>query len=289
MTNSLVSVLTACYNCTTFVHRLLDSILDQDYPNIEMILVDDGSNDNLLHFLASNSYFEKFENRGYQLFYYLQKNMGQASAIKNGLNKIKGDYLIWPDSDDFFNSNIVGTMITAFNNDSRIGIVRCYSNHLNEKLELQKTYQGMFNEKNEIGDIFLDCLFLTKNMYFGAGNYMVKTKALKSSLKSMNIFEHRLTGQNWQLILPTVFNYRIYTISLRLHNIVQFPASHSRLSKNVLKDIRTLLAHKNTLLHTLDNTQNLKIMYRIKLKNKTRYIYFKRILGKILIYLHLFK
>lgn len=282
MSNGLVSILTPCYNCTSFIHRLLDSVLEQDYLEIEMILIDDGSQDNLLDYLNSQKYFQKFDDKGYRLWYFFQQNNGQASAIKNGLQKIGGKYLIWPDSDDYFNSNAIGLMVSSFEIDSSIGIVRCYSNHINEELEFQDTYQGMLNEKEGISNIFLDCLYLSKNMYFGAGNYMVKKENLQYSLKSYNIFEHKLTGQNWQLILPTVYNFSIYTINLKLHNIVEFNLSHSRKKKSLLKEVLTLLAHKNTLLHTLNNIKNLDSLEKFKLKQDIRLKYFKGIVKTVL-------
>ena len=45
---NLVTILTPCYNGAKVIHRLLDSVLVQDYPHIEMIVVDDGSTDNSL-------------------------------------------------------------------------------------------------------------------------------------------------------------------------------------------------------------------------------------------------
>lgn len=46
MQEGLVSVITPCYNTGEIIHRLLDSILKQDYPSVEMLVVDDGSTDN---------------------------------------------------------------------------------------------------------------------------------------------------------------------------------------------------------------------------------------------------
>ena len=65
-----------------------------------MIVVDDGSTDNSKETIES--YKSKFEEKGYSLLYIYQNNNGQAAAIDKGLKYVSGEYLIWPDSDDYF-------------------------------------------------------------------------------------------------------------------------------------------------------------------------------------------
>mgnify|MGYP000809890620 FL=1 len=64
-TNSkpLVSVLTPCYNTGRYIHRLLDSVIMQDYPRIQMIVVDDGSTDGSADIIKS--YVPLFHGKGY--------------------------------------------------------------------------------------------------------------------------------------------------------------------------------------------------------------------------------
>ena len=65
MQKGLVSLLTPCYNAGHLIHRLLDSVLNQTYPFIEMIVIDDGSTDNSEQVIRS--YISRFEERGYIL------------------------------------------------------------------------------------------------------------------------------------------------------------------------------------------------------------------------------
>ena len=106
----LVSLLTPCYNAGHLIGRLLDSVLSQTYPRVEMVVIDDGSTDCSAEII--NSYVQKFSARGYSLQYYYQPNSGQSVAIRNGLRIITGEYLAWPDSDDFYaTSDAIAKMV----------------------------------------------------------------------------------------------------------------------------------------------------------------------------------
>ena len=93
----LISMITPCYNSGSYVHRLLDSVLAQDYPAVEMYAVDDGSTDHTRQVIQT--YIPLFEQRGYSLTYVYQEHAGQSEAINKGLKCVKGKYLVWPDSD----------------------------------------------------------------------------------------------------------------------------------------------------------------------------------------------
>lgn len=101
MNSKLVSVITPCYNSGKFIHRLLETILEQDYPCLEMYVIDDGSVDNTKEVVKN--YITKFDKRGYTLIYIFQENEGQSVAVNRALKSIKRlNIFVWPDSDDFY-------------------------------------------------------------------------------------------------------------------------------------------------------------------------------------------
>ena len=87
MQKGLVSIITPCYNTGDILHRLLDSILSQDYPHVEMYAINDGSNDNTEDVIKGH--IPKFQEKGYELHYVYQENSGQSAALNNGLKLIK--------------------------------------------------------------------------------------------------------------------------------------------------------------------------------------------------------
>ena len=98
MTKPLVSIITPCYNGEAFLKRYFESILNQTYPNLELIFINDGSTDRTEEIALS--YRERLEKRGITYIYEKQENAGQAAALNRGLKLFKGEYLTWPDSDD---------------------------------------------------------------------------------------------------------------------------------------------------------------------------------------------
>lgn len=98
MTKPLVSIITPCYNGEAFLKRYFESILNQTYPNLELIFINDGSTDRTEEIALS--YRERLEKRGITYIYEKQENAGQAAALNRGLKLFTGEYLTWPDSDD---------------------------------------------------------------------------------------------------------------------------------------------------------------------------------------------
>lgn len=95
-----INIVTPVYNGEQYIHRLLDSILMQTYPDIMMYVIDDGSTDGTK--AVVEHYVPLFVNRGYDLHYVYQENGGQSAALNRGLKYIDGDYFLWPDADDWY-------------------------------------------------------------------------------------------------------------------------------------------------------------------------------------------
>lgn len=256
--NNLVSVLTPCYNSSKLIHRLLDSVLNQTYPNIEMIIIDDGSTDDSAEVIKG--YIPRFEAKGYQLSYYYQDNSGQSVAINKGLKLVQGKYLVWPDSDDYYASVFaIEKMVKVFESASEeIGIVRVMQNHIDENTMEILSVDGIPEGFEQSKNLFEDCIFSTNGFYWGAGGYMVRTRDLRE-LTGMEIYTEKDAGQNWQLFLPVFYKYRCLTIKEVLYNIIERSNSHSRGKYNdFLKRMSKIDTFERVLNSTLNNIKDIK-------------------------------
>lgn len=126
----LVSVVIPFYNCR-YVNQAIESVLNQSYPNIEMILVNDGS----------TKYEELIQPYLQDIQYIEQENQGVASALNQGLQHAKGEYIAWLSSDDLFDPYKVETQL-QFMLEKQADISFTKFNHIDENNDITKYNVG---------------------------------------------------------------------------------------------------------------------------------------------------
>ena len=120
--NKIVSIIVPCFNGERFVDRCLHSIEIQNYPYIEIVVVNDGSTDQ-----SENKILEwkkVLKNKGIQLIYIKQKNQGLGSAINTGLKYVSGSYLSLLDIDDEYLQNALAERVEFLERHEDIDVVR---------------------------------------------------------------------------------------------------------------------------------------------------------------------
>lgn len=117
----LISVIVPIYNVEKYLNRCIDSILNQTYKNLEIILVDDGSTDNSINIIKSYN-----DDR---IKIYSKKNGGLSDARNYGLDKANGNYVSFIDSDDFIELDMFEKMVQHLT-DRDIDIVVCDMKYL---------------------------------------------------------------------------------------------------------------------------------------------------------------
>jgi glycosyltransferase involved in cell wall biosynthesis len=101
----LVSVITPSFNQGRFIEQTILSVLNQDYPNIELIVMDGGSSDETVDIL------KRYNDR---IIWISEKDKGQAHAINKGLNLAKGEILAYLNSDDTYLPGAIGRAVRYF-------------------------------------------------------------------------------------------------------------------------------------------------------------------------------
>ncbi|MCK5235544.1 MAG: glycosyltransferase family 2 protein [Deltaproteobacteria bacterium] len=186
-----VSVIIPSYNRRSFVAEAVESVLAQDYGNIECIVVDDGSTDGTKEFLAGKY--------GASIKYLYQKNKDKCVARNYGIRESKGEYLMMLDSDDLFCKGAVKAMLTCF--DSHDNADAVYGLTLKENEEGKTRY--MAERKWPEGDIF-DAYM--KDRFLNNDCFMIKREAM---------LKHGMYSEE-------ITNFEDIELHLRLTSILKF-------------------------------------------------------------------
>jgi glycosyltransferase involved in cell wall biosynthesis len=124
----LVSIITPSYNQANFLEATILSVLEQEDPNIEYIVVDGGSTD------GSQEIIRKYSDR--LAWWVSEKDAGQTDAINKGFARARGDILAWLNSDDTFNPGAVTTIVKFFQNNPEVGLVYGDANYIDQNGEI---------------------------------------------------------------------------------------------------------------------------------------------------------
>jgi len=125
MTNSpLISLIVPVYNVKDFLKECLNSVLNQTYQNLEIIIINDGSTD------GSEQICKDYAKRDSRIILKHQKNSGLSAARNSGLKLAKGKYIAFVDSDDYIEPNLVERSLATVQKTGADIVVFGYNNQL---------------------------------------------------------------------------------------------------------------------------------------------------------------
>ena len=150
----LISIVTCVYNGEKYISKLLDSVLNMGYSNIEHIIVNDGSVDDTEKIILKyvDLYLAKDKSNLY-IKYFKQENMGLGAATNTGLKHISGEYWTWINCDDWYKPNAFNLAMKHFRGNDDVLILNYESNYPNVKnnkprIDLLESFS--YNSKNKL-------------------------------------------------------------------------------------------------------------------------------------------
>ena len=242
--SELVSVVIPVYNSEKYLEDCLNSILDQTYENIEIIVIDDGSTD------SSANILKKYSD---QVTILSQKNSGLASALHLGISKMKGHWFKWFSPDDIMHPHTVETLVDEIKKFPDNTIIYSNWNIIDDSgTFLRKFYESDYNQLSK----FNYNIRLLDSQQINVNTTLIPYSILKQgcTFRTLNDpvaidYDFFLRAAlfydiKFHLINDHLINYRIHTSQL----------SHSNIN-STLSYLDTL---KDELLSQLDNENKQK-------------------------------
>lgn len=137
MDNFDVSVIVPVYNCEEYIGATLDSIINQDFKNFEVIVIDDGSTDRSLEIIN-----EKLSKSliSHQIIH--QENSGVSSARNAGISKATGKYLVFIDGDDYVTGNHLSELYNGKSDFSMVQFIKKDGDRLSTPYHFSKEFMS---------------------------------------------------------------------------------------------------------------------------------------------------
>ena len=172
-----VSIIIPVYNAEKHIERCLESIKCQEYKDMEIILINDGSKDDSEKVIKN---YIKNNLEGYNVSYYTKKNEGVAKTRNYGIKKAKGEYIFFVDSDDYISKETMEVLEPYIRRD--FDLIKFKLQRVNENNNIIERVDGpVFDEKTGAEafnllysqDVLLDspCVYLIKKELFTKNKY----------------------------------------------------------------------------------------------------------------------
>lgn len=188
----LISIIVPIYNVEKYLNKCIESIVNQTYENIEIILIDDGSNDN------SGIICDEYAKKDNRIIVVHKENGGVSSARNKGLKIAKGEWISFVDADDWIEQTFCQTLLNKVTQE-QADIALCGYNRItdNQIEKINANNQEVFLNSNE---------YLVKSLNPQTGFGFCHMKLIKKEvLKSISFNERIEVGED------ALFNIQLST------------------------------------------------------------------------------
>ena len=185
--NKMISIIVPVYNVESYLEECLESIRQQTFTDIEVILVNDGSTD------SSKEICERFCQVDNRFKLINQENQGQSVARNRGVKESVGQFIMFVDSDDVINTNVLEVLLPYMKTD--VDIVECRMTRKKEEFFLNKTSTIVFEGNSK--EAILNCIAFKEVKYCAFKKLYRREIVQKIPFLEGYIYEDVFTGINY--------------------------------------------------------------------------------------------
>ena len=232
--NNLISVVVTCYNHEKYIEQCLRSIFNQTYRNIELIVLDDGSTDSSAKIIQ-----EVLKDSPFETSFESHENLGVVKNRNMGLGLIKGDYLLFVDSDNYLDMDYIEQLYSKLI-ETNADIAYC--DLFNPEKEEYYLKSREFDLTDFLNASFIDNCSLIRRSIIGDARYDEKLNRKK--LEDYDFLLNLILNNGAKAVYQpnTKLNYRVFeTGSISLRNSVKY---HYEIYLEILEKYLDKLPHE---------------------------------------------
>ncbi|HOK65214.1 MAG TPA: glycosyltransferase [Anaerohalosphaeraceae bacterium] len=141
--NPLVSVIMPAHNAREFIGEAIESVLIQNYPHFELLVINDGSEDD------TEAVIKRYEDE--RIRYFVQERGGPSAARNEGIRRSKGEFFVMLDADDCLSADHLGQMLDAFDEYPEADLIYCKTILIDEEGRTIQVHQQLeFSDSNQL-------------------------------------------------------------------------------------------------------------------------------------------
>lgn len=243
-----ISIITPSYNQGHYIEQTIQSVLNQNYPNLEYIIIDGGSTDNTVEII------KKYRS---QLTYWVsEKDRGQSHAINKGLKIATGDIINWLNSDDFYEPGCLNVVAEEFKKHKKINAVLGVTRVVGKKVEeySQTPYTPSLKFTFSKAKIEQPATFISGDFFRKFGPIDEKLH-LAMDLDLWLKFLLTTTSENISAIDDIIVNFREHEDSKTVNYREKMVVERAELLQEVIKSCLTKKGRYETLVRGISDVQ----------------------------------
>ncbi len=214
----LISVIVPIYNVEKYLERSIGALINQTYPNLEIILVNDGSKD------RSGAMCDEFAARDSRIKVIHKENGGSSSARNMGIEASTGDYIGFCDSDDYPESDLYENLLGVAREYPDMVIAQAMSSDYTDEGVLVK---GPYKDSGKVNFLTKQEMFRLLMLHVGDSSFC--TKLIKAEYMKKFRFEEGRLNEDFELIIRMLADIPgVYSLEKNGYNIVLRHGSNSR-------------------------------------------------------------
>lgn len=268
--NELITVIVPVYNVENYLERCIDSIINQTYKKLEILLINDGSKD------KSGEICDDYAKKDDRIKVIHKENGGVSSARNIGLEKARGEYISFIDADDWIEKNMYEEMLKRIE-ESNVKMVRC--SYYKEYDEKQEALEHIYKENQKI-NLKHERQKVIELLISGRLHAYLPLLLIKKSVISKNLKFNTQVAMREDMIwlIDLVCSLQSFYIDITpYYHYYQNPNSATNSKKFEERNIKNMLVVYDEIYKILERNE----LLNIKLKELLAFSFFSRISSEV--------